>query len=71
MQYQNKIHQVIKRLGKEPDLVLMDIFLDGVTKYLTSEWQDNNANGDEYDGDHDGNGMPRQATRYLTAPLRL
>ena len=33
-QYQNKIHQVIKRLGKEMNPVLQDILLGGVTTYL-------------------------------------
>ena len=33
--YRNEIYQLIKRLGKEMDPVLMEILLDGVTKYLT------------------------------------
>ena len=33
--YQNEIYQLIKRLGKEIDPVLLEILLDGVTKYLT------------------------------------
>ena len=32
--YQNRIYQVIKHLGKETDPVLLDILLDGATKYL-------------------------------------
>ena len=37
--YQNEIYQVIKRLGKEMDPVLLEILLDGVTKYLTGTRQ--------------------------------
>ena len=33
-QYPNEIYHAIKRLGNEMDLVLQDILLDGVTKYL-------------------------------------
>ena len=31
----NEINKVIKRLGKEMDPVLLEILLDGVTKYLS------------------------------------
>ena len=37
--HQNEIYQVIKRLGKEMDPVLLEILLDGVTKYLTGTRQ--------------------------------
>ena len=38
---------------------------------VTSEWEDDDTNGDEYDGNHEENDIPRLATRYKTAPLRL
>ena len=41
------------------------------TNPIVSEWTNDNTNRDEYDGDHDDNNMPRLATRYLIAPLRL
>ena len=37
--HRNDIYTVIKRLGKEMDPVLLDILLDGVTKYLTGTRQ--------------------------------
>ena len=37
--HRNEIYQVIKQLGKEMDPVLLDILLDGVTKYLTGTRQ--------------------------------
>ena len=37
--YRNEFYQLIKRVGKEMDPVLMDILLDGVTKYLTGTRQ--------------------------------
>ena len=37
--HQNEIYQVIERLGKEMDPVLLEMLLDGVTKYLTGTRQ--------------------------------
>ena len=37
--HRNEIYTAIKRLGKEMDPVLLDILLDGVTKYLTGTRQ--------------------------------
>ena len=37
--HRNDIYTVIKRLGKEMDPVLLEILLDGVTKYLTGTRQ--------------------------------
>ena len=37
--HRNEIYQVIKCLGKEMDSVLLEILLDGATKYLTGTRQ--------------------------------
>ena len=37
--FRTEIYQLIKRLGKEMDPVLMEILLDGVTKYLSGTRQ--------------------------------
>ena len=37
--HRNDIYKVIKKLGKEMDPVLLEILLDGLTKYLTGTTQ--------------------------------